>query len=212
MMETRKPDLPELLAPAGSVDSLRAALAAGADAVYFGGTSFSNRMRAKNFGDSELTDAIRLCHSVGAAAHITVNTRVRDREMDEILRLADTLLNVGDPDASPDALIVADFGIAREIHRRYPEIALHASTQTSFASPADCRMLAEMGFTRLVIPRELSRAEIRRLCEQSPLEIEMFIHGAHCVSCSGQCLMSYTMGGRSGNRGECAQPCRLPFS
>lgn len=212
MMETRKPDLPELLAPAGSVDSLRAALAAGADAVYFGGTSFSNRMRAKNFGDSELTDAIRLCHSVGAAAHITVNTRVRDREMDEILRLADTLLNVGDPDASPDALIVADFGIAREIHRRYPEIALHASTQTSFASPADCRMLAEMGFTRLVIPRELSRAEIRRLCEQSPLEIEMFIHGAHCVSCSGQCLMSYTMGGRSGNRGECAQPCRLPFA
>lgn len=211
MMEIRKPDLPELLAPAGSVDSLRAALAAGADAVYFGGTSFSNRMRAKNFGDSELTDAIRLCHSVGAAAHITVNTRVRDREMDEILRLADTLLNVGDPDASPDALIVADFGIAREIHRRYPEIALHASTQTSFASPADCRMLAEMGFTRLVIPRELSRAEIRRLCEQSPLEIEMFIHGAHCVSCSGQCLMSYTMGGRSGNRGECAQPCRLPF-
>ncbi|MBE6709835.1 MAG: U32 family peptidase [Ruminococcaceae bacterium] len=212
MMETRKPDLPELLAPAGSVDSLRAALAAGADAVYFGGTSFSNRMRAKNFGDSELTDAIRLCHSVGAAAHITVNTRVRDREMDEILRLADTLLNVGDPDASPDALIVADFGIAREIHRRYPEIALHASTQTSFASPADCRMLAEMGFTRLVIPRELSRTEIRRLCEQSPLEIEMFIHGAHCVSCSGQCLMSYTMGGRSGNRGECAQPCRLPFA
>ncbi len=212
MRDMKKSDLPELLAPAGSIDSLRAALAAGADAVYFGGTSFSNRMRAKNFGDSELTDAIRLCHSVGAAAHITVNTRVRDREMDDILRLADTLLNVSNPDASPDALIVADFGIAREIHRRYPETALHASTQTSFASPADCRMLADMGFTRLVIPRELSRAEIRQLCEQSPLEIEMFIHGAHCVSCSGQCLMSYTMGGRSGNRGECAQPCRLPFT
>ncbi len=212
MNAPRTSDLPELLAPAGSMDSLRAALAAGADAVYFGGTSFSNRMRAKNFGDSELSDAIRLCHSVGAAAHITVNTRVRDREMDDILRLADTLLNVSDPDAAPDALIVADFGIAREIHRRYPEIALHASTQTSFASPADCRMLADMGFTRLVIPRELSRTEIKRLCEQSPLEIEMFIHGAHCVSCSGQCLMSYTMGGRSGNRGECAQPCRLPFT
>lgn len=201
--------LPELLAPAGSIDSLRAALAAGADAVYFGGTSFSNRMRAKNFGDSELADAIRLCHSVGAAAHITVNTRVRDREMDDILRLADTLLS--NPDASPDALIVADFGIAREIHRRYPEIALHASTQTSLSSPADCRMLAGMGFTRLVIPRELTRDEIRRLCAASPIEIEMFIHGAHCVSCSGQCLLSYMMGGRSGNRGECAQPCRLPF-
>lgn len=206
---TNAKPLPELLAPAGSIDSLRAALAAGADAVYFGGTSFSNRMRAKNFGDSELSDAIRLCHSVGAAAHITVNTRVRDREMDDILRLADTLLS--NPDASPDALIVADFGIAREIHRRYPEIALHASTQTSLSSPADCRMLAEMGFTRLVIPRELTCGEIRRLCDSTPLEIEMFIHGAHCVSCSGQCLLSYMMGGRSGNRGECAQPCRLPF-
>lgn len=201
--------LPELLAPAGSIDSLRAALAAGADAVYFGGTSFSNRMRAKNFGDSELSDAIRLCHSVGAAAHITVNTRVRDREMDDILRLADTLL--GNPDAAPDALIVADFGIAREIHRRYPEIALHASTQTSLSSPADCKMLAEMGFSRLVIPRELTRFEIKNLCDAAPLEIEMFLHGAHCVSCSGQCLLSYMMGGRSGNRGECAQPCRLPF-
>ncbi len=201
--------LPELLAPAGSADSLRAALAAGADAVYFGGTSFSNRMRAKNFGDSELSDAIRLCHSVGAAAHITVNTRIRDREMDDILRLADTLL--GNPDTAPDALIIADFGIAREIHRRYPDVALHASTQTSLSSPADCEMLAGMGFTRLVIPREMSREEIRRLCERSPLEIEMFIHGAHCVSCSGQCLLSYMMGGRSGNRGECAQPCRLPF-
>ena len=169
--------LPELLAPAGSSDSLRAALAAGADAVYFGGTSFSNRMRAKNFGDSELAEAIRLCHSVGAAAHITVNTRVRDREMNDILRLADTLL--GNPDTAPDALIVADFGIAREIHRRYPQVALHASTQTSLSSPADCEILAGMGFSRLVIPRELSRDEIRRLCESTPLEIEMFIHGAH---------------------------------
>lgn len=201
--------LPELLAPAGSADSLRAALAAGADAVYFGGTSFSNRMRAKNFGDSELSDAIRLCHSVGAAAHITVNTRVRDRETDDILRLADTLLE--NPDTAPDALIVADFGVAREIHRRYPDAVLHASTQTSLSSPADCRMLAEMGFSRLVIPRELSCAEIRRLCESTTLEIEMFVHGAHCVSCSGQCLLSFMMGGRSGNRGECAQPCRLPF-
>ncbi len=210
---SKRPDmtkpLPELLAPAGSMDSLRAALAAGADAVYFGGTSFSNRMRAKNFGDNELSDAIRLCHSVGAAAHITVNTRVRDREMDDILRLAETLL--GNPDTAPDALIVADFGIAREIHRRYPGIALHASTQTSLSSPADCEMLAKMGFTRLVIPREMTKFEIKTLCETAPIEIEMFLHGAHCVSCSGQCLLSAMMGGRSGNRGECAQPCRLPF-
>lgn len=202
--------LPELLSPAGSAESLRAALAAGADAVYFGGTSFSNRMRAKNFGDDELSEAIKLCHSVGAAAHITINTRVRDRELDDVLHLADVLLS--DPDTAPDALIVADFGIAGEIHRRYPNVHLHASTQTSLCSPADCAVLAKMGFTRLVVPRELSRDEIRALCDTSEIEIEMFLHGAHCVSCSGQCLLSYMMGGRSGNRGECAQPCRLPFS
>lgn len=207
--EDTKP-LPELLAPAGSMDSLRAALAAGADAVYFGGTSFSNRMRAKNFADKELSDAIRLCHSVGAAAHITINTRVRDREMDDLLRLAETLL--GNPETAPSALIVADFGIAREIHCRYPEISLHASTQTSLSSLADCEMLANMGFTRLVIPREMTKSEIKTLCERAPIEIEMFLHGAHCVSCSGQCLLSFMMGGRSGNRGECAQPCRLPFA
>lgn len=167
-------------------------------------------MRAKNFGDDELSEAIKLCHSVGAAAHITINTRVRDRELDDVLRLADVLLS--NPDTAPDALIVADFGIAGEIHRRYPNVHLHASTQTSLCSPADCAVLAKMGFTRLVVPRELSRDEIRALCDTSEIEIEMFLHGAHCVSCSGQCLLSYMMGGRSGNRGECAQPCRLPFS
>lgn len=215
-MNTSRPNvnvnvpLPELLSPAGSPDSLRAALAAGADAVYFGGTSFSNRMRAKNFGDDELSEAIRLCHSVGAAAHITVNTRVRDRELDSVLRFADVLLN--NDDTAPDALIVADLGIAAELHERFPQVALHASTQTSLSSLSDCLMLQRLGFSRLVIPRELSRDEIRALCAASPIEIEMFIHGAHCVSCSGQCLMSAMLGGRSGNRGECAQPCRLPFT
>ncbi|MGN1347043.1 MAG: DUF3656 domain-containing protein [Eubacteriales bacterium] len=202
---------PELLSPAGSPDSLRAALAAGADAVYFGGASFSNRMRARNFGEDELSDAVRLCHSAGAAAHITVNTRVRDREMDDLLRFADRLLSAPS-DAVPDAFIVADFGAAREIHRRFPGLSLHASTQTSLSSLSDCRMLEEMGFSRLVVPRELTREEIQKLCAAAPLEIEMFLHGAHCVSLSGQCLLSCMMGGRSGNRGECAQPCRLPFT
>lgn len=202
--------LPELLAPAGSEESLRAALAAGADAVYFGSTDFSNRMRAKNFTKDSISSAIKLCHSVGAAAHITVNTRIRDRETDGLLSLLETLLG-GKEDERADALIVADLGVARLIKERYPDAVLHASTQTSMISPADCEALRSIGFSRLVIPRESSLDEINSLVKKSPLEIEMFIHGAHCVSCSGQCLLSYVMGGRSGNRGECAQPCRLPY-
>lgn len=206
-----KKNIPELLAPAGNAESLRAALAAGADAVYFGGTLFSNRMRAKNFGDSELRDAVRLCHDCGAKAHVTLNTRVRDNEMSDALRLVQSVLG-GDTYDRADALIVADFGLAREIKKYFPHAVLHASTQTSLASPADCTVLESLGFSRLVLPREMSAEEIRALHENTSLELEMFIHGAHCVSFSGQCLLSYVMGKRSGNRGECAQPCRLPYS
>lgn len=201
--------LPELLAPAGSEESLRAALAAGADAVYFGGAAFSNRMRAKNFTADALPDAIRLCHDCGAKAFITLNTRVRDRELDDALRVADAVLGGSE---SCDAVIAADFGLAAAIQERYPHAVLHASTQTSLASPADCRAIQQMGFSRLVLPRELTKDEITAITADAPIETELFLHGAHCVSCSGQCLLSYVMGGRSGNRGECAQPCRLPFS
>ncbi len=203
------PTKPELLSPAGSMDSLRAALAAGADAVYFGGQAFSNRMRAKNFDSESIADAIKLCHSAGAKAYITVNTRVRDREMTDLLQFAESILTPSDP---CDALIMADFGAALEIKRRFPEVTLHASTQTSLSSASDCAALAELGFSRLVVPRELSLDEIRALASSTETELEMFIHGAHCVSLSGQCLLSAVMGGRSGNRGECAQPCRLPYS
>ncbi len=199
---------PELLSPAGSMDSLRAALAAGADAVYFGGTAFSNRMRAKNFDSTAITDAIKLCHSAGALAYITVNTRVRDREMTDLLRFAEEILSPSEP---CDALIMADFGAAIEIKRRFPEVTLHASTQTSMSSASDCAAIADLGFSRLVVPRELAFDEIRALADSTETELEMFIHGAHCVSLSGQCLLSAVMGGRSGNRGECAQPCRLPY-
>lgn len=202
---------PELLAPAGNMEALRAAVAGGADAVYFGAKSFSNRARAKNFDDNELKDAIKFAHSCGVKCHITVNTRVRDREMDEILRLADVILD-GEKDSTADALIVADFGVAAQIKKRYPNAVLHASTQTSMASVADCKELKKIGFSQIVLPRELSYAEIKRISQNSPIETEIFIHGAHCVSLSGQCLMSYVMGGRSGNRGECAQPCRLNYS
>jgi len=203
--------LPELLSPAGSEESLRAALAGGADAVYFGGSSFSNRMRAKNFTDDGLSGAIKLCHDCGAKAYITVNTRIREREMDDVLRLCEVILG---GEEKCDAVIMADLGLARAVKREFPHAVLHASTQTSLMSPADCAELKKLGFTRLVIPRELSRDEIISLneeCASLGFETEMFIHGAHCVSCSGQCLMSFIMGGRSGNRGECAQPCRLPY-
>ncbi|MBE6726724.1 MAG: U32 family peptidase [Ruminococcaceae bacterium] len=204
--------LPELLAPAGSDEALTAALAAGADAVYFGGSAFSNRMRAKNFTDDGLTEAIRRVHGAGAKAHITVNTRVRDREMDDALRLAERILG-GTEDERADAVIIADLGLAREIRARWPHAVFHASTQTSLGSLGDCLTLAEAGFARLVLPREFSREEIAALIRElrGALEIEIFVHGAHCVSLSGQCLMSYFCGGRSGNRGECAQPCRLPY-
>lgn len=252
--DNRGSKAPELLAPAGHIDALKAALAAGADAVYFGGRSFSNRMRAKNFDSLSIRDAISLVHSCGAKAYITVNTRLFDDEMNggELDELLDSILGGksadvstsadanadagadataaaladasaaayadANADALADALIVADFGVARYIRQRYPHAVLHASTQTSLSSYADCEMLRGMGFTRLVLPRELNRGEIRRLCDSlrgdpnGGFETEMFIHGAHCVSLSGQCLLSYVMGGRSGNRGECAQPCRLPYT
>ena len=207
-MEQKKQNivLPELLAPAGSPEALQAAMSAGADAVYFGGAAFSNRMRARNFGTDELTEALQQTRRWGVQSYITINTRVRDDEMGEVLSLAEFLLRGG-----CSGFIVADMGIAAQIHSRFPEAMLHGSTQMTLANAADARMMAQYGFTRMVVPREISLAELNTLVQESPLEIEMFLHGAYCVSVSGQCLMSWAMGGRSGNRGECAQPCRMVY-
>ena len=199
-------ELPELLAPAGSPEALTAAISAGADAVYFGGAAFSNRMRARNFDDDELTDAIRETRRWGVRSYITINTRVRDGEMRDVLNLVETLIRAG-----ADGFITADMGIAAQIHSRYPEAHLHGSTQMTLMRADDGQMLADHGFTRMVVPREISLRELTELVRTSPLEIEMFLHGAYCVSVSGQCLMSWAMGGRSGNRGECAQPCRMAY-
>lgn len=198
--------IPELLAPAGSPEALLAAASAGADAVYFGGSAFSNRMRARNFDAGELTEALTQCRMWGIKTCVTVNTRVSDGEMNDALSLVDLLCEGG-----VSALIVADFGLAAEIHRRYPTLPLHASTQATCMTRADMEALAPLGFTRIVLPREISLEEVRLLTQSAPLETELFCHGAHCVSVSGQCLMSYVMGGRSGNRGECAQPCRMAY-
>ncbi len=199
--------LPELLAPAGTYKALEAAIEGGADAVYFGASEFNARMRAGNFTDEELESAVRLCRAYGVKSYITMNIRIFDRELEDSLALAAKLYGMG-----ADALIVADNGLAREIKRQVPEMELHASTQLSGHTVSDAIALRDAGFTRMVCPREISREGLKALCEASPIEIEMFIHGAYCVSFSGQCLMSAVMGGRSGNRGSCAQPCRQPYT
>lgn len=198
--------LPELLAPAGSLEALKAAIAGGADAVYFGGGDFNARINAKNFSNEELKEAIDLLHSCGRKAYITLNTLVHDREMNDYLRFAEFVYTAG-----ADALIVADIGGAAAIHRHLPNLELHASTQMSGHNLAEAELLARHGFSRMVCARELPKDDIEYLVKNSPIEIEAFTHGALCVCHSGQCLFSSIVGGRSGNRGECAQPCRLPY-
>ncbi len=197
--------LPELLAPAGSFKALEAAIEAGADAVYFGGEAFGARAFAKNFTREEISEAARLCASYGVKSYITLNTLIYDKEMQDVLEYAAFLENVG-----IDALIIADIGAASLIHKYIPTMRLHASTQFSGHEANAARMLCEHGFERMVAARELSRENLTELCKRSPIEIETFIHGALCVCHSGQCLLSSMIGGRSGNRGMCAQPCRLP--
>ena len=197
--------LPELLAPAGTPEALAAALDAGADAVYFGGTDFNARLRAANFTPEAMRDAVKLCHAFGAKAYLTLNTLVTDRELPRAIEAAKEAYLCG-----IDALIVADLGAAAAIHAAIPDFELHASTQCAGHNAAAAAELKRLGFTRMVLARETSKEDMRRFLAESDLEAEVFVHGALCVSHSGQCLFSSLVGGRSGNRGECAQPCRLP--
>lgn len=197
--------LPELLAPAGSPAALEAALEAGADAVYFGGARHNARIGAVNFGQEETKRAVTLAHAYGVKVYLTLNTLAYDRELPELLDDAREAYAAG-----VDALIVADLGVAAAIHRILPALALHASTQTSGHCTDAGRVFASLGFSRMVCAREMSLDDIRAFTAASPTEAEVFVHGALCVSHSGQCLFSSLVGGRSGNRGECAQPCRLP--
>ncbi len=197
---------PELLAPAGTPAALEAAVMAGADAVYFGGQSFNARKNADNFSEEELLAAVRKCLLYGVRTNIVLNTQLYSAELTGALKLAEALLSFG-----ADAFIVADIGLATELLRHFPGIELHASTQCSGQNVLSARELADLGFRRMVAPRELPLRDVQALCKHSPIETEIFVHGALCVSHSGQCLMSSVIGGRSGNRGECAQPCRLPY-
>ncbi len=197
--------LPELLSPAGSFEALKAAIEGGADAIYMGGASFNARINAENFGKESMREAIRLAHAYGVKLYQTVNIMVLDRERADFLRAAEDSAKAG-----IDAFIVSDMGAARLLREYLPEIPLHASTQMSVHNALGAKLLENYGFTRVVPARELSREDIAYLVKNTSLEVEMFIHGALCVSHSGQCLFSSLVGGRSGNRGLCAQPCRLP--
>ncbi len=202
-----KKRLPELLAPAGSPDALKAAVEAGADAVYLGMTAFNARMSAKNFTRAELCDAVAYAHERGVRVYVTLNTAVLDREMQRLIELVDFLYR-----SDVDALILSDLGLASVIRARYPDFELHGSTQCSGHNSDAAVFLAEHGFSLMVAARELDGKNLKKLISRSPIPIEVFVHGALCVSASGQCLMSAMVGGRSGNRGECAQPCRLPYN
>lgn len=204
-MENKK--RPELLAPAGSYEAFEAALGAGADAVYVGGPDFGARAYAKNFTMEELLKAIRTAHIHGKKLYLTVNTLLKNRELQE--RLYDSLLPCYEEGL--DAVIVQDFGVLRFIRRTFPGLSVHASTQMAVTGPEGMKFLENLGVTRVVPARELSLSELSAMHQASPIEIETFVHGALCYSVSGQCLMSSMLGGRSGNRGRCAQPCRLPY-
>jgi len=206
-MNSKNSSKVELLAPCGSPEALDAAITYGADAVYFGGTILNARINAKNFTDENIKNAIEKCHDKGVKTYLTLNTLIYDREFDTALNYAAKLYEMG-----ADALIVADLGFAAELKKQILDFELHASTQTSGHNSAAAQKLSEIGFSRMVCARELSYSDIKILVKNSPIGIEMFIHGAHCASVSGQCLMSSVIGGRSGNRGACAQPCRMKYN
>lgn len=197
----------ELLAPAGTYDAFLAAVENGADAVYMGGKLFNARANASNFDLEELEKIVQYAHLRNVKIHITMNTLLDDQELVEAVQFAGNLYRIG-----VDALIIQDLGLARAIHETIPDFALHASTQLSTHTLEGVQKLAELGFSRVVLARELSISEIRYICENTSTEIEIFAHGALCVSYSGECLMSSMIGDRSGNRGKCAQPCRLPYT
>lgn len=197
----------ELLSPAGSLEICKAVLNAGADAVYLGGDKFGARAFAKNFTQNDIQEALDFAHMRGKKIFLTVNTLLKNKEIEtELFSYLKPLYAHG-----LDAVIVQDYGVFQFIHRNFPELALHASTQMSVSNVSGAKFLMEHGAERIVTARELSRLEIRRIYDETGVEIESFIHGALCYCYSGQCLMSSMLGGRSGNRGRCAQPCRLAY-
>ena len=197
----------ELLSPAGSAEAVYAAVQSGADAVYLGSTMFNARRNAKNFTISELTEVVKYCRRYGVQTHVTLNILLTDRELPEAAAYIKTLSDIG-----VDAVIVQDLGVAKLVREVAPELTMHASTQMSVHNLDGVLAAASLGFKRVVLARELSGKAIEAICKASPVEIEVFAHGALCTCYSGQCYMSGLIGQRSGNRGLCAQPCRMKYS
>ncbi len=201
---------PELLAPAGSMEALQAAVRCGADAVYVGAQQFSARANAQNFDDKSLKEAATYCHLYGTKIYLAVNTLIFDKEFPALDKLIIAMAEAG-----IDACIVQDVGVAQYLRNRIPAMPLHASTQLTIHTAEGLELAAEMGFCRVVAAREMSESALKKLCDAGNrfgVEVEVFVHGAHCMSVSGQCFLSAAMGGRSANRGCCAQPCRLPYT
>jgi len=197
----------EILSPAGSSDILVCAINNGADAVYLGGHSFSARKNAANFSDDELRFAVKYAHLYGKKVYVTVNTLIYDNELEEAFAFIQFLYNIG-----VDALIIQDLGILRLVKKHFPDFEIHASTQMTIHNKQGAQLAKEMGFSRVVLSRELTLGEIKDISDSVDIELEVFVHGALCMCYSGQCLMSSFIGARSGNRGDCAQPCRLPYT
>ena len=195
----------ELLSPAGNREALVAAVSCGADAVYLGYTAFGARSYACNFDDQQLKEAVEYAHERGRKIYVTVNTLVKQCEVDDLCDVLELLVRTG-----VDAAIVQDLGVVRIARERFPELTLHASTQMTVSNAQGAKLLGDLGLTRVVPARECSLAELKCMADTG-VEIEAFVHGALCVAVSGQCLFSSMIGGRSGNLGRCAQPCRLPY-
>ena len=197
----------ELLAPAGSLEILKGVIESGADAVYVGGSMFGARAYANNFTEEELLEAIDFAHLRGVKVYLTVNTLIKNSELSKLYDYLLVYYKRG-----LDAVIVQDIGVVKAIHEYFPSMEIHTSTQMTVTGADGVRFLSQFGVTRVVMAREVSLAEMKRIHEETGMELEAFVHGALCYSYSGQCLFSSILGGRSGNRGRCAQPCRLPYT
>ena len=196
----------ELLAPAGDFESLKAAIANGANAIYLGGNAFSARAFAKNFSREELKEAVKYAHLRGVKIHVTINILYKDEEFSELFDYIDFLYRI-----QVDALLIQDIGLLKAVRVRYPDFEIHVSTQMTVNTLEALRYFEELGVKRVVLSRENTIEQMKYICDHTSLEVEVFAHGAICVAYSGQCLMSSMIGKRSGNRGACAQPCRLPY-
>ena len=196
----------ELLAPAGDFDALVSAVQNGADAVYFGANKFNARINSKNFDFEELEKAINYAKLRNVKTHLTLNILIKNEEFEEAVNLIDFAYKAG-----IDAVIIQDIGLASKIHELYPDLELHSSTQMTNYNLDGVKQMEKFGFKRVVLAREVNIKNIKEIAQNTNLDIEVFGHGALCISYSGQCLMSSIIGGRSGNRGKCAGTCRLPF-